>query len=207
MSAPAGRARRVLAATAVAVAGTLAVGMAVAAPSSADAAPTLGQLAASIAHEVNQPLSAIITYAKSGKRWLLREVPDPIEVADCLDHIAANGTRAAEVIARIRDLARPADPKAGRIALPALVGYWPEMMSATVAGRINLAYLFALSQFVMAWALMAAYVRRARQFDRTAAALIAQPGQLRTSLLGMSFLNRLESWEVRGDKLIMRGYP
>ena len=38
-------------------------------------------------------------------------------------------------------------------------------------------------------------------------ALIAQPGQLRTSLLGMSFLNRLESWEVRGDKLIMRGYP
>jgi aspartyl protease family protein len=38
-------------------------------------------------------------------------------------------------------------------------------------------------------------------------ALVAQPGQLRVSLLGMSFLNRLESWEVRGDKLIMRGYP
>ena len=36
-------------------------------------------------------------------------------------------------------------------------------------------------------------------------ALIAQPGQLKTSLLGMSFLNRLESWEVRGDKLMMRG--
>jgi len=32
-------------------------------------------------------------------------------------------------------------------------------------------------------------------------------GQLRTSLLGMSFLNRLESWEVRGDKLMLRGYP
>ncbi|MFD1151163.1 endo-1,4-beta-xylanase [Saccharothrix hoggarensis] len=46
MSAPAGRARRVLAATAVAVAGTLAVGMAVAAPSAAQAGPTLGQLAA-----------------------------------------------------------------------------------------------------------------------------------------------------------------
>jgi aspartyl protease family protein len=38
-------------------------------------------------------------------------------------------------------------------------------------------------------------------------ALIAQPGQLRISLLGMSFLNRLESWEVRGDQLVMRGYP
>ncbi|NWG26858.1 MAG: TIGR02281 family clan AA aspartic protease [Pseudorhodoplanes sp.] len=43
--------------------------------------------------------------------------------------------------------------------------------------------------------------------ERQVPALIAQPGQLRTSLLGMTFLNRLESWEVRGDKLVMRGYP
>ena len=43
--------------------------------------------------------------------------------------------------------------------------------------------------------------------ERSVPALIAQPGQLRTSLLGMSFLNRLESWEVRGDKLMMRGKP
>jgi aspartyl protease family protein len=43
--------------------------------------------------------------------------------------------------------------------------------------------------------------------ERAVPALIAQPGQLRTSLLGMSFLNRLEGWEVRGDKLMMRGKP
>jgi aspartyl protease family protein len=43
--------------------------------------------------------------------------------------------------------------------------------------------------------------------ERSVPALIAQPGQLRTSLLGMSFLNRLESWEVRGDRLTMRGKP
>ena len=43
--------------------------------------------------------------------------------------------------------------------------------------------------------------------ERAVPALIAQPGQLRTSLLGMSFLNRLESWEVRGDRLMMHGYP
>lgn len=62
-------------------------------------------------------------------------------------------------------------------ALPALVGYWPEMMSTRVAGPINLAYLFALSQFVMAWLLMAAYVRRARAFDRMAADLLERlPG-------------------------------
>ncbi|HZP74945.1 MAG TPA: TIGR02281 family clan AA aspartic protease [Pseudolabrys sp.] len=43
--------------------------------------------------------------------------------------------------------------------------------------------------------------------ERSVQALIAQPGQLKASLLGMTFLNRLESWEVRGDKLLMRGYP
>jgi aspartyl protease family protein len=43
--------------------------------------------------------------------------------------------------------------------------------------------------------------------ERSVPALIARPGQLKTSLLGMSFLNRLESWEVRGDRLMMRGYP
>src|SRR5437588_665925 len=43
--------------------------------------------------------------------------------------------------------------------------------------------------------------------ERSVPALIAQAGQLRTSLLGMTFLNRLESWEVRGDKLMMRGKP
>ena len=57
-------------------------------------------------------------------------------------------------------------------ALPALVGYWPGLMSTPVAGHINVAYLFALSQFVMAWALMAAYVRRARTFDRMADAIL-----------------------------------
>jgi aspartyl protease family protein len=43
--------------------------------------------------------------------------------------------------------------------------------------------------------------------ERAVPALVVQPGQLKANLLGMSFLNRLESWEVRGDKLRMRGYP
>jgi aspartyl protease family protein len=38
-------------------------------------------------------------------------------------------------------------------------------------------------------------------------ALVVPRGQLRTNLLGMSFLNRLESWEVRPDTLVLRGYP
>ena len=57
-------------------------------------------------------------------------------------------------------------------ALPALVGYWPDAMSTRVWGPLNIAYLFALSQFAMAWILMALYVRRARRFDEQAEAVL-----------------------------------
>ena len=43
--------------------------------------------------------------------------------------------------------------------------------------------------------------------EHSVGALVAQPGQLKTSLLGMSFLNRLQSWEVSGDRLLLKGYP
>ncbi len=67
---------------------------------------TLGQLATSIAHEVNQPLSAIITYGKSAKRWLSRQEPDIVEAINCLDEIVSNSSRAADVIAGVRTLAK-----------------------------------------------------------------------------------------------------
>ena len=43
--------------------------------------------------------------------------------------------------------------------------------------------------------------------ERAVEALVVQPGQLQTSLLGMSFLNRLQSWQVIGDRLVLKGYP
>jgi aspartyl protease family protein len=43
--------------------------------------------------------------------------------------------------------------------------------------------------------------------ERAVEALVVQPGQLQTSLLGMSFLNRLQSWQVVGDRLVLKGYP
>ena len=43
--------------------------------------------------------------------------------------------------------------------------------------------------------------------ERSIDALVAQPGQLKMSLLGMSFLNRLQSWQVSGDRLTLQGYP
>jgi uncharacterized membrane protein (DUF485 family) len=59
-------------------------------------------------------------------------------------------------------------------ALPYLVGYQPELMQRKVWGEINWAYLFALSQFVMAWVLAAIYVAVASGWDRKAANLLTQ---------------------------------
>lgn len=59
-------------------------------------------------------------------------------------------------------------------ALPVLVGYFPGVMDRKVAGSVNLAYLFALSQFFMAWIVMWLYVRRARGFDALAARVVAR---------------------------------
>jgi uncharacterized membrane protein (DUF485 family) len=53
-------------------------------------------------------------------------------------------------------------------ALPVLVGYAPQFMSTKVIGEVNLAYLFALSQFFVAWIIAGLYVRAANNFDRLA---------------------------------------
>ena len=59
-------------------------------------------------------------------------------------------------------------------ALPLLVGYAPQVMEIKVLGVINLAYLFALSQFFMAWILAALYLRAAERFDAMAAEVVAE---------------------------------
>jgi uncharacterized membrane protein (DUF485 family) len=53
-------------------------------------------------------------------------------------------------------------------ALPVLVGYAPQFMSTKVIGEVNLAYLFALSQFLAAWIIAGLYVKAANNFDRLA---------------------------------------
>ncbi len=50
--------------------------------------------------------------------------------------------------------------------LPVSVGYWPDVMSTPVWGPVNLAYLFALSQFLVAWFIAYLYVRAADRFDQ-----------------------------------------
>jgi PAS domain S-box-containing protein len=69
---------------------------------------TLGELAASIAHEVNQPLAAIVADANASLNWLAAARPDLDMVRDALVAIVKDGHRAADVIQRTRQLARKA---------------------------------------------------------------------------------------------------
>jgi len=77
----------------------------------------LGELTASIAHEVNQPLAAITTNASAGKRWLSRPEPDLDELRGINDRIVADAQRAAAIIARVRGMAERRAPEAGPLAI------------------------------------------------------------------------------------------
>ncbi|NLS07599.1 PAS domain S-box protein, partial [Rhizobium sp. P32RR-XVIII] len=72
---------------------------------------TMGQLTASIAHEVNQPIAATVTNAQAALRWMDMEQPDLAEVRQALDRIARDGRRAGEVISRIRGQIKKAPPQ------------------------------------------------------------------------------------------------
>jgi PAS domain S-box-containing protein len=72
---------------------------------------TMGELTASIAHEVNQPLGAIVTSAAAGERWLAAQPPQMDKVRRALERIASDGKRAAEVIRRIRALMKRQVPR------------------------------------------------------------------------------------------------
>ena len=69
----------------------------------------LGELTASIAHEVNQPLAAVIANAEASLRWLDRETPDLAAARRSVEWVINDGCRASEVIRRVRALANKAD--------------------------------------------------------------------------------------------------
>ncbi len=81
----------------------------------------LGELAASVAHEVNQPMTAIVANARAARRWLGRAEPDLPEAMAALDGIVQASERAGQVIRRIRALARRADPEHRPLDVNALV--------------------------------------------------------------------------------------
>lgn len=72
---------------------------------------TLGELAASIAHEVNQPLAAVSVSSEASLHWLRHDPPDLKEVQQCIERIRSEARRASEVILRIRALSRKSEPQ------------------------------------------------------------------------------------------------
>ena len=71
---------------------------------------TMGQLSASIAHEVSQPLAAALTNTQTALRWLGRDPPDLAKVQQALERIVSNGKRAGDVIDGLRALIKKAPP-------------------------------------------------------------------------------------------------
>src|SRR2546430_5193295 len=63
---------------------------------------TMGELTASLAHEVNQPIAAAVTDANTCLRWLTRDQPDLQEAREAASRVVKDATRAAEIISRIR---------------------------------------------------------------------------------------------------------
>jgi PAS domain S-box-containing protein len=72
---------------------------------------TMGELAASIAHEINQPLTAIVMNGSAGLRWLNQDMPDLGEVRNTLSRMVSDGQRAGEVIRGLRGLAKKSGPQ------------------------------------------------------------------------------------------------
>jgi PAS domain S-box-containing protein len=76
---------------------------------------TMGQLTASIAHEVNQPIAATATNAQAALRWLAARPPNLEEVRQALDHIVKDASRAGDVIGRIREIIKKAPSRKDRV--------------------------------------------------------------------------------------------
>jgi len=78
---------------------------------------TMGQLTASITHEVNQPITAAITYALAARRFLKAKPPNLHEVDDALSLIVKEGKRAGEVVERVRALVKKVPARKDAIAM------------------------------------------------------------------------------------------
>src|SRR6202040_356987 len=72
---------------------------------------TMGELTASLAHEVNQPIAAAVTDANTCLRWLTRDQPDLEEAREAASRIVKDATRAADIISRIRLLFKKVSPQ------------------------------------------------------------------------------------------------
>ena len=78
---------------------------------------TMGQLTASIAHEVNQPIAALLMNAETAVRWLARRPPNLEKARQSIDRIRTDGWRAAEIPSRIREFSKKAPAGKGDLEI------------------------------------------------------------------------------------------
>jgi PAS domain S-box-containing protein len=96
---------------------------------------TIGELAASIAHEVNQPITATVAYAKAALRWLNRDPANLAEARIALGGIVRDGERAGDVLDRIRQLIRKAPPRKVPVDINAAIREVAELVQGEVGKR------------------------------------------------------------------------
>jgi PAS domain S-box-containing protein len=89
---------------------------------------TMGELVASIAHEVNQPLAAIVTNSHAALRWLEREEPDYQEVVAALQRVHRDAAHAGNVITRIRGFLKKEGLKRVRLDIPGMIDALLQML-------------------------------------------------------------------------------
>ena len=104
---------------------------------------TLGELTASIAHEVNQPLAGIVINGEASLRWLGHQQPDLHEVRQAVERIISDARRASNVIRRIRDLSKKVTPELVRLDInevidDALLLVQRQILSHRVGLRLDL---------------------------------------------------------------------
>jgi PAS domain S-box-containing protein len=90
---------------------------------------TMGELTASIAHEVKQPITAAVTSARTALRWLEAQPPELGEVREALSRIVRAGKRAGDVIGRIRALVTKAPPRKDSLEINAAIREVVELTS------------------------------------------------------------------------------
>lgn len=81
----------------------------------------LGELTASIAHEVNQPLAAIATNGAAGLRWLSRPTPDIVEIRKTIENIVVDAQRAAKIVARVHGMASRRAPEQASLSFDEVI--------------------------------------------------------------------------------------
>ena len=77
----------------------------------------VGELTASIAHEVNQPLASVVTSAGAGLNWLANQPPNLLKAREAIERVLRDGTRAGEVLARIRGLLKRTSPTKSQLSV------------------------------------------------------------------------------------------